>query len=378
MGIKYTFNLSLQIEIRSTRYQEKVSLNPSARGKGISMFIKVFLSFQFVAFVFLAIAQSSDYSQGIAALDRGDLQTAKAKLTICYKQNPSDPAVQLAFARVAPCSTAVSIYKSVGELNTNPDSLRGIAYKKLGDYYYASSEYLRAIEGYRYALKYGKKPEYRHYWALSALASGDEESAKSIWHTLTLEYGDTLSEIAQYHMGLLDLKQKKYQDALNCFSKAGIPVANHPWTVAAISGKIECAKKLGLSEKVTQFEKQLDPYRDLMMENYYANTAKPTPQKVSELSSTSKITISDTVSEKPDSLKQFTLQVGAFGSKENAQALEQKIKSKFTGISIVQFIIDDKTFYRVWIGTFKSKTEAEAFGTDSLTKNGLHFRVVEK
>jgi hypothetical protein len=180
-------------------------------------------------------------------------------------------------------------------------------------------------------------------------------------------------------MGLLNLKQKKYQDALICFSKAGIPAANHPWAVAAISGRIECAKKLGLNEKVLQFEKQLDPYRDLMLETNFTTTAQLTPaQKAAEPAPTSKANISDTVSEKPDSLKQYTLQVGAFGSKENAQALEQKIKNKFAGVSIVQFIVDDKTFYRVWIGTFKSKPEAEAFGTDSLTKNGLSFRVVEK
>jgi tetratricopeptide (TPR) repeat protein len=343
------------------------------------MRLKVFLLIHLLGILCLAMTETTDYSLGIAALERGDLRTAKAKLTLCYKQNPTDPAVQLAFASISSCSTAVSIYKSVGEQSTVPDTLRGSAYKKLGDYYYVSKEYLRAIESYRYALKYGKRAEYRHYWALSALASGDEESARSIWHTLTLEYGDTLSEIAQYHLGLLDLKLKKYQDALNSFSKAGIPAANHPWAVAAIPGKIECAQKLGLSEKATQYEKQLDPYRDLMMEINYTNTAKLLPgQKVAESSTIAKITPLDTAFEKPDSLKLFTLQVGAFGSKENAQALEQKIKNQFSGVSIVQLIIDDKTFYRVWVGTFKSKSAAEMFGTDSLSKQGLSFRVVER
>lgn len=344
-----------------------------------TMRLKVFLLVQVSVILCLTMAESTDYSLGIAALDRGDLRTAKEKLTLCYKQNPTDPAVQLAFASIAQCSTAVSIYKSVGELNTVPDTLRGCAYKKLGDYYYVSREYLRAIEGYRYALKYGKKPEYRHCWALSALASGDEESARSIWHTLTLEYGDTLSEIAQYHLGLLNLKQKKYQDAMNCFLKTGVIAANHPWAVASISGKIECAKKLGLNDKVIQFEKQLDPYRDLMMETTFANITKPvSSQIITEKSPTDKKNIFDTTSEKPDSLKLFTLQIGAFGSKENALALEQKVKNQFTNVSVVRLILDDKTFYRVWIGTFKSKSEAETFGTDSITKNGFSFRVVER
>jgi tetratricopeptide (TPR) repeat protein len=365
--------------ILDCRVHRREENEPSARDEGIKMRLKLFLFIQLSVIVCFAMTDTTDYSLGSAALNRGDLRTAKARLTLAYKQNPTNPAIQLAFASIAPCSTAVPIYKCVSELKTAPDSLRGNAYKKLGQYYYASSEYSSAIECYRNALKYGKKPEYRHNWALAALASGDEESAQSIWHTLTLEYGDTLSEIAQYHLGLLSLKQKKYQEALNYFSKTGTLASNRPWAVASIPGKIECAKKLGLNEKVTQFEKQLDPYRDLMLENDLTNTTSSLNiKKSTETTSPAKTITSDTLSEIPDSLKLFTLQIGAFSSKENAQALEKKVKNQFSDVSIVQLTIDDKTFYRVRIGTFKSKPDAENFGADSVSKKGLLFRIVEK
>jgi len=333
------------------------------------------LIFLMLAITFAA-TDTSDYALGSAALIKGDIETAKSRLAAAYKKNSANPIIQMAYAQIAPCSTAVMLFKTIGETQTAPDSLRAAAYKQLGDYYYASSDFLKAIDNFRYASKYGNKPIYKHYWALSSYASGDTVSAKSLWHTLTLEYGDTIAEIANYHLGLLFTKQKAWQDAYICFDKSGQPSIAKPWAIASLNGKIECAKKLGQNDKVSQLEKQLDPWRDLLLEksesgSSVVSSSIPSPQ-------TAKPVASDTASGKTDTVKTYALQIGAFGSKDNALVLEKKLKNDFPDVITQEFSIDDKLFYRVRVGSFNSKDAATAFGTDSLTKKGFSFRVVEK
>src|SRR5512133_956005 len=332
------------------------------------------LFFLMVTMIFAA-TDTTDYAIGSAALIKGDLETAKSRLAAAYKKNSGNPFIQMAYAQIAPCSTAVSLYKSIGETQTAPDSLRAAAYKQLGDYHYALSEFLKAIDNYRYASKYGNKPMYKHYWALSAYASGDTVSAKSLWHTLTLEYGDTIAEIANYHLGLIFTKQKAWQDAFSSFDKAGQPSVSKPWAVASLNGKIECAKKLGQNDKAIQLEKQLDPWRDLMLEK--SDSGSSMASSTAPSAQVAKPVLSDTISEKNDTDKIYALQIGAFGSKENALVLEKNLKAAFPDVTTQEFSIEDRLVYRVRVGSFKSKDAATAFGTDSLAKKGFSFRVVD-
>ncbi len=338
--------------------------------------IKSIMMFFLLITASFAAVDTSDYAIGSAALLKGDIETAKTRLTTAYKKNSTNPFIQMAYAQIAPCSTAIVLYKTIGETQTAPDSLRAAAYKLLGDYHSASSNYLKAIDNYRSASKYGNKPIYKHFWALSANASGDTESAKSLWHTLTLEYGDTIAEIANYHLGLMFTKHKSWQEAYSCFDKAGQPSVTKPWAVASLSGKIECAKRLGQNDKVLYLEKQLDPWRDLLLEKTehgttIASTTASSAQVVKPVAS-------DTLSGKIDTAKTYTLQIGAFGSKENALVLEKKLKPDFPDVVTLEFSIEDRMFYRVRVGSFKSKDAATAFGTDSLAKKGFSFRVMEK
>jgi tetratricopeptide (TPR) repeat protein len=319
---------------------------------------------------------TSDYAIGSAALTKGDIETARNRLSAAYKKNSANPFIQMAYAQVAPCSTAVELYKAIGETQTVPDSLRAAAYKQLGDYHNASSDYLKAIDHYRLASKYGNKPIYKHYWALCSYVSGDTVSAKSLWHTLTLEYGDTIAEIANYHLGLIFTKQKSWQDAYSCFDKAGQPSVSKPWAVASLNGKIECAKNLGQKDKAQQLEKELDPWRDLLLEK--SDSVNSTISAASSSTQVAKPVLSDTTYIKNDSAKTYTLQIGAFGSKENALILEKKLKADFPDVITQEFSIEDKMFYRVRVGSFKSKDAATVFGTDSLAKKGFSFRVMEK
>ncbi len=297
-----------------------------------------------------------------------------------FKKNPADPALKMAFAGTAPCSTAAILYKELAEGQGVPDSIRAEAWRRLGDLSYASKEFSRAVESYRNAAKESSNPVYRHLWALASMASGDTDAAQSLWHTLSLEYGDEHSQMAQYYMGLLQLKKGDYLNAYNSFLKTGSTDPGRPWTVASLAGKLECAVRLEMTDKVKLYREQLEPLRQHLLEKdllqlstgagiFKTDTAAPAEEK--------------SVPSAPDSSKTtpaeaFTLQIGAFGSAENAANLQKKLAGKYSDVSVLPVTLGEQILYRVRIGTFPTKEAAEKYAADSLKNTDLNYRVVEK
>jgi cell division protein FtsN len=72
----------------------------------------------------------------------------------------------------------------------------------------------------------------------------------------------------------------------------------------------------------------------------------------------------------------YTVQIGAFGSRERAQELRNRFSKKFKGVTCMPAVVSDHTFYRVWIGEFDTREQAEAFGKDRLLGQGQEYRIV--
>jgi tetratricopeptide (TPR) repeat protein len=312
------------------------------------------------------------------------LAAPDSKNGITYKQmNFANDIEMYTYAATAPCSVAVAMYKSIADSKNSSDSIKVLAYKKLGDYYYANKNYALSMGAYKNASRLSNDPIYKHYWAQTAFVSGDEDVARSLWHTLSLEYGDGIAQRAQYYLGLLCLKQKKYDDAYNYFLKTGTLSPMKDWTIAALAGKLECAKQLGLSEKAALYESQLQPHRNLLLEKdlligktLVASKSDMPAASVEEKDNSNQ---NDSAAvERNDSIPQLTLQVGAFGTVENAQALQKKLTGIFNNVTVVTVKVDEQVFYRVRIGSFDSREKAEKFGADSLVKSGYSYRIVEK
>jgi cell division septation protein DedD len=72
----------------------------------------------------------------------------------------------------------------------------------------------------------------------------------------------------------------------------------------------------------------------------------------------------------------FSLQVGAFSTRENAEACKAGLSKDLPPASIVSGATGDKTVYRVHVGAFDTKEKAQAFGDSVLSKKGLKFQVI--
>jgi tetratricopeptide (TPR) repeat protein len=306
----------------------------------------------------------------------GSVKDAKA-LEMAYRKDPTDLNNRFAYAEVAPCSTAIRLYTEITRSEKASDSLKALSFSRLGDYSFARKEYPVSVENYRQAAKKSSLPVFRHKWALASMATGDNDAAQSLWHTLSLEYGDEFSSMANYYLGLLQIKKGNYKDALSLFMKSGKPDPKHYWTIASLAGKLECASMLGMSEKVKEFTEQLKPYQKNLLERDLLGLAAMDTASLRSGSPEKKDLASelDSVS---SSLGLYTLQVGAFGSAENARNLQKKLSKDFKDVTMVEAKPGEQVFYRVRIGSFASREEAQKFASESLAGIGLKYTVVEK
>jgi cell division septation protein DedD len=74
----------------------------------------------------------------------------------------------------------------------------------------------------------------------------------------------------------------------------------------------------------------------------------------------------------------FTIQVGAFASKDNADNLVKRLTGKYDDITVSTTGSGDQTLYRVRVGTFQKKEDATAYADRLIIEAGLSARVTEK
>ena len=74
----------------------------------------------------------------------------------------------------------------------------------------------------------------------------------------------------------------------------------------------------------------------------------------------------------------FTIQVGAFGSRENADNLVKRLTGTYNDITVSPTTSGDQTLYRVRVGSFVRREDADTLLHRLTTTAGLSARVVEK
>jgi rare lipoprotein A len=73
----------------------------------------------------------------------------------------------------------------------------------------------------------------------------------------------------------------------------------------------------------------------------------------------------------------FTVQVGSFVSVENARSLERSLVDAFPRVEVVQRDVGGDAHYRVWVGDFRRRADAQATAA-KLASRGLPILIVER
>jgi rare lipoprotein A len=73
----------------------------------------------------------------------------------------------------------------------------------------------------------------------------------------------------------------------------------------------------------------------------------------------------------------YTLQVGSFSQWQNAQQLRDRLAKSFNGVTIATLQSNDLTYYRVRLGTFSNRADAEQHARQ-IAEAGYSVIIVEK
>ncbi|MBN2187920.1 MAG: SPOR domain-containing protein [Chitinispirillaceae bacterium] len=284
------------------------------------------------------------------------------------------PEAGLAAARAMPCSSAVNVFQALAADSTIPDSVRRDASGRRADIAFALREYETARKFYKKAAAFEKGAgRYRYRTAVAALANGDTAEAAGIFSAVIDSGEAPFSHEAAVQKGEILLAREDFQGAMDLFRKTGPFSFRNSWSIHALLGKLACARALGLADSAAAYDKKLSGYRQTILEKERLRKTREIPCANADgaaAAAPEKDTASaDTV---------FAVQVGAFGSKANAEAMVKKLKRKYREVSCVAGIVEERTFYRVWVGKFDTREAAERFGREKMMREGFVYRVVVK
>jgi cell division septation protein DedD len=333
-----------------------------------------------------AFADAQTASSEISALlSSGDFAAARHAAEKAYAENPADPACALLYAKtIQDAATAIELYKKIAADTSFPDSMRSEAYFRLGCASLMKGRYQKAGGYLKKADGPSGNPVVRAVRFLNAV----RDTADSAFMTsLAQQAADTSSyegKMANYCLGLLSLAKKDFTLSLSRFNAAAGMSDTLWWSCGAYAGAYYSAVTLGRSEEAASVLRHMKRVFPSYLERAQCARAKPgaAASGPTDNGAVSRDTIAKkepaaTVAKPSQKKANFCLQVGAFGSAENAGTLKADLAKRYSPVSVVAALVQDKPIYRVRVGIFGSRETAQAFGDSALAKKGLQFRIVE-
>lgn len=347
----------------------------------------------FVLLVLYLAVYADEATIGLALIDEGNFDEGRLYIHRAYKKDPDAPHVQYAYAQtVADGLEARNRYKRVADNKAAPDSLRAKAFRRLGRYYYCNEDYDSAQMMFTQAVKLVPADVLKHLKAMAIINRGDNRAAEKIWLAMVSrgKEKDALNH-ARYYLGNALYQQGKYEDAYNCYHKAG-ESEKRSWTIAAKAGACLAAHHTGDRERSTILYDHIQKEYPILLEKEDLEAVFSTGVTFSEvdIDIPSETPVKETTGgeSRPEQSDEdfgtanqgfsYTLQVGAFSSQENARNMMKKMKKDFKHVSIKDEMVNGKQFFKVRIGSFTKEEDARAYGEKELAGRGLTYRVVRE
>jgi cell division septation protein DedD len=323
-------------------------------------------------------------SQINVLLQSGDYSQARGLSEKAYRENPSDPAIVLLYAKtMQDAIRALDLYKKIATDTLFPDSLRSEAYFRLGCAAYMKGKHQKAGV---YLKKASPLPENRTGYAARCLNAVHDTADTAFCALLSRQAADTSSEegkMSSYFLGLFYFAKKDYAASLRHFNASAGTSDTQWWACGSYAGAYHSALSLGRSEEAASILAHLKRvYPQYLEKNQMPKVkpafAAPAGKDTAVRPPHDQGAKNEAAATKAPARKgTFSLQVGAFGSAENAGSLKADLGKRYSPVSIMAAIVGDKPIYRVRVGVFDAKESAQAFGDTALTKKGLKFRIVE-
>jgi cell division septation protein DedD len=347
----------------------------------------------------LLVAMASSIASGSTAgdtrdfLNKGDMAGARVVLEKARADSSADPEITLLRARTLDnADTALKVYKKISRDKSAPDSIRAEAYFLLGCAAFLRRGPNHTASGYfKTAAHLSAGAKYKEQRYLSAVRDTADTALIAELEKAAKDTAAASGALASFYLGLFHYVKNDFAHALPCFSAAAAFSDSASWACAAGAGAFACASALSRPQEasavLTHIKRAWNEYLERSM---LAKVKQKTPAANKD-SAAPRDTVArpapDTAAKKPSSppkpgqaiqKPEYSLQVGAFATMENAHGLKVKLAQQFPIVAITQANAGGKTIFRVHVGSFESQDRARAYGDSALAKKGIKFTVVEK
>jgi tetratricopeptide (TPR) repeat protein len=321
-------------------------------------------------------------SEGRAALAAGDMRTARKSLQLAYEAAPADPRITLAYASVLRDEArARELLESLTTDSLATLSQKSRAFVLLAGVRYVKEDYLAAASLYGKAFELSARPEDAIRQGLSAMLAGDLSLAERLFST---EVDNANRGSGRYYRALLSLHRKDYAAALELFKESvSLSQQSAPWRPGAMAGQAVCAERLGYVSTASALRKEFETaYPEALERRLFRYGFAPLRDSreksfVPKSQRSKRKTKSTPLREPSSGTSSYTIQVGSFGTPENARKLRKRMSEYFDSVRIVTARVSGRTYHRVRIGRFASRAKAEAFAQERVSPTGVSHKVVQ-
>ncbi len=324
-------------------------------------------TFLFIAAIALRAAASGDGQIGYTLLLKGDCEKAAPYIERAWISDSLDPLHRFLKARMLSDAQAASqMYLTVAGDDGAADSIRAFACFMLGSYHMAAGNPDKAKEYYIRGAEFKAAFHRMDRMAGDLLFLGQIEHAAGLWRIM-LNGKDSIS--AHIGLGKVSIERNNLTEASDWFTRALVGADGSQRYLALMQAyRVSC---------MSGDQKAATTYRERIHREFSdgIHTLKPCGTQIAGQEDNS---VPDIVETDIVSRQNFTLQVGAFGVKENALNLKRKLSDSFSDIRIVAVKQGSVTLHKVWLGQFSSEQQALAFGEKNLRQKGIRFRVITR
>lgn len=244
----------------------------------------------------------------------------------------------------------------------------------LGKVAFAEGDLAEALTHFRDAAEHGLREEGRLWEGLTAYALGDGAGARKALDAVRASGNRALRERALLVTGDTFRAAKAWDAAAAAYRK--VREEEEPglgWWAAAAYREAECLDQLDREADAVAVLRELAERAPRSYESALAQARlRETDSAVAPAAGEPE----EGAAPAAEPYRRFTVQVGAFGSEDNAKGLAQRVET--AGFSSVRVVLGYDNLYRVLVGRIEDRSGAESLGDSLGASLGLGFSVVEE
>lgn len=268
----------------------------------------------------------------------------------------------------------------------------------LGEFFYSDADYVRASALYGRAFDSSRDYRYALQQAAALVAQRSQAEAEALLKDIVKSAAKQYRAEAFYYLGLVQWQRNNHSQALDCFIESLEGPDSVSWYVPALTGAWYNARAMGFTGQAERYLQQIRTVGTPLLEeklltaqasaNYaFGKTPpRPTPQPPKPADAPVLVSAPPLPSESTTTARsapaatkeQYTVQVGSFSTRDNAQEVYANLKKDFTTVSIQSAQVGENTFYRVHVGNFPNREGAEQFARRQIEPRKMTFKIVTR